>query len=273
LLTHVFGAPSRRLNDSSARVHAAAQKAGVCARQLASGAQEQGAALAQAVTALDQLQQQARANAASAEQADALAADAHQRASAGEANIAQLRTAMSAINTSANEIQRVVHVIQDIAFATNLLALNAAVEAARAGDAGRGFAVVAGEVRQLALRAATAVNETNELVTGAVAHARDGGQVSQAAAEILQSIVQGVGAIAGSMREMRAAATSQTQALSEVDLAIRRINEVTCQNDACAADSTALATELETQAADMRQAVDDVLDLISRQALETPHKS
>ncbi len=82
--------------------------------------------------------------------------------------------AMTAIETSATQIETIIKVIDDIAFQTNLLALNAGVEAARAGSAGAGFAVVASEVRALAQRTSAAATEVKGLITNATGHIQKG---------------------------------------------------------------------------------------------------
>src|SRR5207344_3611002 len=97
-----------------------------------------------------------------------------QRVAEANATLADMMTSMQEIGASSGKISKIIKVIDEIAFQTNILALNAAVEAARAGEAGMGFAVVANEVRNLAQRSAQAARDTALLIEEMVAKADDG---------------------------------------------------------------------------------------------------
>src|SRR5438552_7536849 len=97
---------------------------------------------------------------------------------------------MQAINSSSEKISKIIRVIDEIAFQTNILALNAAVEAARAGDAGMGFAVVADEVRRLAQRCAQAAGDTATLIEESIATSSEGSRKIENMASSVTSITE-----------------------------------------------------------------------------------
>ncbi|WP_066274262.1 globin-coupled sensor protein, partial [Blastomonas sp. CCH1-A6] len=119
---------------------------------LSSRTEQQAASLEQTAAAMDQLTGGVRETADGAAHVNRSVAEAHSDATRGGAVVKEAVAAMDDIERSAQEIAKIINVIDGIAFQTNLLALNAGVEAARAGDAGKGFAVVANEVRALAQR-------------------------------------------------------------------------------------------------------------------------
>ncbi|MCR3927721.1 methyl-accepting chemotaxis protein [Aeromonas caviae] len=155
-------------------------------------------------------------------------------------NIQRSSTVVNEVEHGVDRIGSVVDTIRSISEQTNLLALNAAIEAARAGEAGRGFAVVASEVRELANRAQAATVEIQKMIEQLQGNARqavglmaesvqqaDKGveQVTQAGTQ-LDTIVQRVQGVADMNRQIAAASEQQSSVAEEMNANLEQVKQV-----------------------------------------------
>ena len=163
--------------------------------------------------------------------------------------------AMQGIEKSSHQINRIIGVIDEIAFQTNLLALNAGVEAARAGEAGRGFAVVASEVRALAQRSADAAKEIKILLQTSAGQVEDGVKLVAETGTSLEQIIQRVNEINAVVAEIAASAEQQASGLQEVNTAVNQMDQVTQQNAAMVEEATAATRTLTNQSSELARLV------------------
>ena len=192
---------------------------------------------------------QVKSNSENANIASDLSSQTAKIANSGQERMQEMIQAMKDIASSSDDINKIIKVIDDIAFQTNLLALNAAVEAARAGQHGKGFAVVAQEVRNLAGRSAKAARETAELIENSGRKVKDGVNIADNTAEVLGNIVTNVLKVKDVVAEIAAASEEQTKGISQINSAIAQVSTATSSNSrqsmelASASDELASLTE------------------------------
>jgi methyl-accepting chemotaxis protein len=268
------------LAEGADQVRDASKQVSTSSQELARSTGEQASALEQTSAALEQMSAMTQTNATHASEANNHTDQARDAAQAGDRTMQRLAEAMDAINHSAEKISRIIKVIEEIAFQTNLLALNAAVEAARAGEHGKGFAVVADEVRSLAQRAAQAAGETSQLIEESVGRAAEGTQVAGEFAEALTGIVADITKVSDLVSGITTASQEQAQGISQVNSAMGQIDKLTQGNAAGSEQSAAAAEQLSAQADTLKGMLGDLVNLVSGKqaatlttAVTTPSKS
>ncbi|MGD8452376.1 MAG: methyl-accepting chemotaxis protein [Phycisphaerae bacterium] len=253
------------LNAGADQVHDAASEVSSASQRIAQGASEQSAALQQSSRALGEVAGTTRANAGRAQEASELSAQARTAAEHGDQTMARLDTAMTAINESSGQISKIIKVIEEIAFQTNLLALNAAVEAARAGEHGKGFAVVADEVRNLAQRAAQAAGDTTGLIQDSIGKTKEGAEVAGEVAQALGTMVGDVNKITDLINAIAQASQEQAQGVDQVNRGVSEMDKVTELNASGAEELASASEELNAQSATLKGMMDGLAAIVSGQ--------
>lgn len=163
--------------------------------------------------------------------------------------------AMQDIKKSAGEINKIVNLIEDIAFQTNLLALNAGVEAARAGDAGRGFAVVATEVRALAQRSSDSANEIKSLIASSQDQVQNGVVLVEKSGVALTKILGTVKKTNLQVTDINHSMQEQNQSLASITSVLEGLDRASQEDVAMIEETSATTVVLDHSTDNLSKAV------------------
>ncbi|MCL1848910.1 MAG: HAMP domain-containing methyl-accepting chemotaxis protein [Clostridiales bacterium] len=249
-------------NDALSQIGSSTQYVSMGAKQIADGAQglafgstQQAAAVDELSSSISEITQKTRDNAEMAGHAAALADRIKENAEKGSRQMDEMTVAVGEIHQASQSISKVIKVIDDIAFQTNILALNAAVEAARAGEHGKGFAVVADEVRSLAAKSAEAAKETGVLIADSMEKAGFGATIADETARSLLDIVSGINESNQIVNEIAVSSQEQASGIEQINRGIDQVAQVVQQNSATAEESAAAAEEMSSQSDMLQQLV------------------
>ena len=252
------------LTESAEQVASASGQVASASQSLARGSSEEAATIEETSASAEEINSITRASSDQLQQAAALVEQSQDKYAKANRALDGTIEAMRNIGASSDKISKIIKVIDEIAFQTNILALNAAVEAARAGEAGMGFAVVADEVRNLAQRCAQAAKDTSGLIEDSIARAREGGTRVDEVAASIRAITEEAEKVKALVSEVHVSGREQSRGVEQIGKAIAQLERVTQNNAATAEESASAAEQLSSQAGSLKTIVGHLTAMISR---------
>ncbi len=260
--------------EGAAQVSAAASQVAAVSQSLAQSSSEQAASLEETSASGHDLAAMTKKNLDHTQRASESVSETDRQVHVANETIEKMVGSMLEINNSSNKISKIIRVIDEIAFQTNILALNAAVEAARAGEAGMGFAVVADEVRNLAQRCAQAAKDTSSLIEESIQTANEGSDRLNRVVEAIQGINQQASKVKELVDDVNSSSQEQSRHIEQISAAVAQMEKVTQNTAASAEEGASAGQQLNAHADSMRSAVGQLYALVGGsddQALRNLH--
>lgn len=231
-------------------------------RKLAEGTTQQAASIQETSSTLEESASMIHQTTQNTKEADNLARQTKEAANKGNVEMRDMLGSMEELKKSSSEIGKIIKVIDEIAFQTNILSLNAAVEAARAGDAGKGFAVVAEEVRNLAQRSAQAAKDTAVIIESNISLSEKCLKITEQVNGSLNEINDETRKVSELLNEISTASQEQEIGINQINQAIGQMETVLQNNASTAQDSASSAEQLSTYSDSMKQIVNALIAYI-----------
>lgn len=233
--------------ESTGTIQTGSTEIAAASEDLARRTEGNAASLEQTSAAVAQMNERLRATADAANRTVTRADTAIAAVGSGRETADEAVQAMNRVNESAKGIDSVIEGLDKIAFQTRVLAMNAAVEAGRAGEAGRGFAVVADLVSALAMRAEEEAKRARDQLTVTQAEVETAKGAVERVDSALSDIVETVGEVHQLLGTIAEDNQAQSNAISEVSIAIGAMDHATQQNAAMVEETSAAARALTDQ--------------------------
>ena len=254
------------LTQGAVQVASAANQVAASSQSLAQGATEQVASLEETTAATAEINSVTQRNSDSSRGATDLAALSESKSADTNRKLDLMLSVMAEIDEQSGKIAKIIKIIDEIAFQTNILALNAAVEAARAGEAGMGFAVVADEVRTLAQRCAQAARDTTALIEESATKSSIGKQKVDLVADAIREIANESSRVKDLVEQVNAGSLQQAHGIEQLSKALSQMEEVTQQTASNAEQGAAAAEELSAYSESLHLVVRSLSHMVTGKA-------
>jgi methyl-accepting chemotaxis protein len=224
-------------------------------KRLATSSSDQARTIEAISENVDKVEEAANDNVRAAEGTLAKVAETEKLTAAADKAMRRMVGAMRDIDARSKDISKVISVIEDIAFQTNILALNASIEAARAGDAGMGFSVVADEVGTLAMKSAEAAKSTATLIESSLRSVREGNQIVRTVNSSLKAVSNISEENIEYITRLKTDSEKQSRSIGDITYQISNLSAIVRENAATAEEAAASASEMTSHVGELNNVI------------------